>query len=137
MPLNADDYMEIQRLYSRFSYLADEDKAEEFARLFTPDGVFIVRGTAGAQDRVMPGTAELVGFVHGHGDKYRKRGIRHWISNVLIEPSETGARGAAYLAVLRVGEQQPPIVWKTGNFADELVKTAEGWRFQSRIYTQD
>lgn len=137
MPLSADDYLEIQGLYSRFGHLADEGKAEQWAWLFTPDGVFVVRGTAGAQDRVMRGTAELVAFQQGHVERFRRRGIRHSISNVAIEPAESGARGAAYLTALRVGDQQPPLVTATGRYADELVKTTEGWRFRFRTYTPD
>lgn len=137
MPLGPDDYLEIQGLYARYCQLVDGDQHEEWARLFTPDGVFLIQGTPGAQDRVMRGTAELVAFQQGLAGNFRKRGLRQFASNIVIEPAEGGARAAAYLTAVRVGDQQPPQVTVTGIYADELVKYDDGWRFKSRSFRRD
>jgi hypothetical protein len=64
-----------------------------------------------------------------HGPQY----TRHFLTNVLIEPSAEGATGMQYLAVIDVGEDgKPTSIFLGGRYEDVYVKTPEGWRFKSR-----
>lgn len=64
--------------------------------------------------------------------------VRHVVTNVLVEViSETEARGTNYLAMLSshastVPPQEAGGLY-VGGFEDEYVKTADGWKFKSRL----
>lgn len=106
--------------------------------LFTPDATFVAEAAGAAPGRELRGTAELAALVrNGHLDAYAKRGIRHEITSIAIEATETGATGKAYWMVVRVGDNQPPQLTLTGRYVDELVKWDGGWRFQSRRVLRD
>lgn len=114
---------EIIDLYARYSYAFDEGDGEAVARLFTVDGKFDRAGT----DPVV-GRESLAAFVNAAAG----RGMRHIVSNILVEPTDSGARGQAYVLVLLVGGSEPAAF---GRYDDEFVHTPEGWRIRVRRFT--
>ena len=69
-----------------------------------------------------------------HGPNY----ARHFIFNHVIEPTAAGARGKEYAAVIDIvpGQQgQPHSIYLVGRYDDEYVKTPQGWRFKTRVFT--
>ncbi len=130
--------MEILVLYARYCHFFDAGEADRLAGLFTPDGSFKVLLASGALGRELRGTDELAANVRkGHEGPYKKRGIRHQVSNIIVEATDTGAKGTAYAMVVRVGDQQPPQIVTTGLLLDEFSKQGNGWRIRSRTFIPD
>ena len=134
--LTALDYAEIQQLYARYAFAYDtaEDNGHAYARTFTADGAFFFPNgdprkrcpaSKSGVGSTCQGPEELASLARGTGGKNRLT-LSHVTTNVVIEPSPEGATGKAYLT-LRSGSG--------GLYEDQLVKTAEGWRFKVRAYT--
>jgi hypothetical protein len=121
--LSTQDYIEIQQLYATYNNAIDTGDAEGWAATFTPDGTF----------NTYKGKDALIGFVKGWTEKGGAN-RRHWNTNLRIQPSKDGASGATLLMLLDVTTKA---ILATGFYTDELVKTAEGWRFKSRQFKSD
>jgi hypothetical protein len=124
-PLSPQDHAEIQQLYAKYNHAIDSGNAEEWAATFTSDGVFNNRFT---------GREALIGFVNNW--KVNGTSRRHWNSNLTVTASAPGAKGSVYLMLVDVGVK-PAAVMATGVYSDELIKTADGWRFKSRMVKMD
>jgi len=129
-PLSPQDYIEIQQLYMRYTWAIDSHAEEgmAYARTFTPDGEFLIRGTKHV------GYAALAEVA-----KARPNGPapapHHFTTNLIIEPSPEGARGGAYYMSVPTPQPDKPVsIITTGTYRDVLVRTAEGWRFKSRTF---
>jgi len=124
--LTVQDHVEIEQLYAKYNHAIDSGNAEDWAATFTADGVFNNR---------FNGRDALIGFVNNwktNGGLSR----RHWNSNLLISATPQGARGSVYLMLMDVSVK-PAVVLSTGMYSDELVKTANGWRFKNRAVKPD
>ena len=126
--LTSQDHDEIRQLYARYAHTIDTGDAEGWADTFTADGVF-----ANAHGR-----AALVEFVHTVYKQNQEVGrqSRHWNNQILIEPTAEGAAGTCYLVLYNTGVT-PPAIRLTGVYKDALVKTPNGWRFESRVVERD
>src|SRR5262245_24835676 len=131
--LTDQDREEIRQLVERYSSALGMCAEQEYADLFTPDGVFTTDEFRGEKHRELYGTkGRVVGRVKLmelvrtedfclHPDptqSARSRGNRQ-VTAVTIEPSAEGATGTAPLG-------------NGGRYEDVYVKTAAGWRFSSR-----
>ncbi len=119
--LSADDYMEIQQLYAKYNTAIDSGDAEGYAGTFTPDGVF----------NNFKGHDALVGFIKAWGERMNGATRRHWNNNLVITATPDGAKGTVYLFLMDVSAK-PPAIQSVAKYEDELVKTADGWRFKHR-----
>jgi len=126
--LDVADRLDILDLYSRYALLFDTGQAAAWADLFTPDGTFFI-----VSGPTLYGTAELRAFAERrHQDT---PGIRHLVSNVVLEPAGDGAHGSAYVVVLGgVDDGLPTEILTLGGYDDRLRKTESGWRFAARTY---
>ena len=141
--LSTQDYIDIQQLAARYAFLIDTctNGGNDFADLFTPDGEFSVSqawGTAGA--RSTKGRAALVNAAGGDGKGACRDaktlmgyGISHISVNDVITATPEGAIGKSYLLAIGVGGD-PTTIERQGGYEDVYVKTADGWRFQSRVH---
>jgi hypothetical protein len=117
------DYIEIRKLVANYGYGLDTgaDNGGMYADLFAPDGSIF--GRSGRENILALARREP------HGPHY----TRHFLTNVLIEPSPEGATGKQYLAVIDIGENgNPSSFFLGGRYEDTYVKTPQGWRFKSR-----
>ena len=142
-PLATQDYIDIQQLVARYTFLVDtcSNAGYDFADLFTADGEFSVSqqwGVAGA--RKITGREALADAGGGDGKGGCKDpkttlgyGISHISVNHVIQPASAGATGRSYLLAIGVGGD-PTTIERQGGYDDVYVKTAAGWRFQSRIH---
>lgn len=83
---------ELRRLMARYVYLADHQRWDELAALFTPDGTFTPRDVAGSPLRRMAGRAEIATSIAasvGPGAVV----IHHLFSDEIDVESRTSARG--------------------------------------------
>jgi hypothetical protein len=110
-----------------------------FANCFVPGGVFD------------SGMNVLEGFeaISKFADQTHSAmpGMRHNATNIVVDsldPEAAGegedgaaerAKGSAFLIGYVVDGGYKVIV--TGRYSDELVKTADGWRFSRRVFTMD
>jgi hypothetical protein len=121
------DYAEIQQLVARYPYAVDThaDNGYGYADLFAPDGAF-------GQTKGREQLAALARKTQPEraGPNY----ARHFLTNVIIRPSPEGATGTQYLIAIDVGESgKPSSIVHGGRYEDVYVKTAQGWRFKSRV----
>jgi hypothetical protein len=123
--LSADDHAAITQLYARYNHAIDLGDAQGWAAAFVEDGTF-------GRTR---GRAALVAFAANWYERYEGYS-RHWAGEIVLTPTAGGATGAAYL-VLWDMRTSPPSIVLTGIYADQLVRTPHGWRFQSRVLTID
>ena len=141
--LTTQDYIDIQQLVSRYTFLIDTCTAGgyEFADLFTADGEFSVSqqwGVAGA--RKTKGREALAAAAGGDGKggcvdpkTTLGYGISHISVNHVITAAPGGAVGKSYLLAIGVGGD-PTTIERQGGYDDVYEKTAAGWRFKSRVH---
>jgi hypothetical protein len=122
--LTAMDYVEIRKLVAGYAYGLDGggNNGYNYADLFAPDAVVFGRVT---------GRENIANLARRepHGPEY----VRHFLTNVVIEPTAEGASGTQYLVVIDVGENgKPSSIFLGGRYEDTYVKTPKGWRFKTR-----
>ena len=144
--LTGEDYAEIQQLSARYGQAIDScaDNGYEYARLYTPDGVFVDMwsddaikqgGTRWQGREKLREIAAGANFGGPGCTSTRFNGsVSHLILNLVITPSPEGARGNSYLVEL--GGRDPNRIQRLGNYEDVYVKTPEGWRFKTRTHTR-
>lgn len=123
--LTGADLAEIRQLYARYNQGLDFRDKELFLSAFAEDAVY----TTGGGD-VRTGVEGLTAWVTpllGAGPTT----LSHNNTSILIEPTAAGARGRGYWMLMNV-EQRPPAPVFSGYYEDTYVKTAAGWRIQSR-----
>jgi hypothetical protein len=122
--LTAMDYIEIRKLVAGYAYGLDggADNGYQYADLFAADGSVFGR-TTGRENIANLARREP------HGPQY----TRHFLTNVVIEPSAEGATGKQYLAVIDIGEDgKQTSIFLGGRYDDVYERTPQGWRFKSR-----
>lgn len=127
MPLSTGDIVAIQQLYSAYNHAIDFGTADEWADTFTPDGSLDAGSATEGRD----------GLLAFHGaTRAGVPGIRHLITNVVVDGEGDAASGSAYLqATAGTGAERATLI--TGRYVDELVRTADGWRFSKRVLQPD
>jgi hypothetical protein len=141
--LSTQDYIDIQQLAAKYAFLIDTctNGGNDFADLFTPDGEFSVSQEWGkAGGKPTKGRAALVNAAGGDGKggcrdakTLMGYGISHISVNHVITPTADGAIGKSYLLAIGVGGD-PTTIERQGGYEDVYVKTADGWRFKSRVH---
>lgn len=121
----AQDYVEIQQLYAKYAQTLDLGDAQGWADTFTADGIF----------GETVGHAALKTFAEGFFGNF-DGAARHWNSQLIVTPTAEGADGGCYLLLVDT-RTQPAGLTVAGIYADKLVKTPAGWRFQERVFTAD
>jgi uncharacterized protein (TIGR02246 family) len=124
--LTSQDYNDIHSLYARYAHAFDKTDAEMYGNVFTADGEFVIG------ERVLKGRKEIASLTAAFGPMKTRPKVFHVNSNVLIEPSQEGAKGSAYILLMDLSKN--PAITGGGIYEDVIVKTAEGWRFKRRTY---
>ncbi len=132
--LTALDYAEIQMLYGRsiIAFDSGTEKGFAFARTFASDGVLVTQGGT-----PVTGHAKLAALAAKNASC-----LQTWLTNLMIEPSSEGAVGWAYTWQIELAcgsraadpSAKSPVK-EGGIYRDDIVKTADGWRFKRRSYT--
>ena len=123
--LTAQDFVDIQQLYAKYNWTLDSGDSEGYASTFTPDGVF--NNNVG-HDAIVKFADTFHAGLGSH--------VRHWNTNLMILPTATGASGQVYLVLVDFSVKPATIV-TSASYSDELVKTAQGWRFKKRTTKGD
>ncbi len=119
------DRDQIANLLERYCWTVDRGQWDAWLDCFTEDGVFDVRG--GEQK----GRETLRAFILKEvGEAFRY--IRHMVHTPMIEVlDEHEARARCYFE-LRGTTSKGGDFEALGSYEDEIVKTAEGWKFRRR-----
>src|SRR5258708_3855758 len=123
--LTSDDLIEIQQLYAKYNWALDAGDAEGYASPSRPEGVY--KNTAGHDAFGKFANTSHAGLgAHVH----------HWNTNLMILPTADGASGQVYLVLVDFATK-PASIATSATYSDELVKTAQGWRFKKRATKGD
>ena len=123
--LTSDDLVEIQQLYAKYNWTLDAGDAEGYASTFVPDGVF--NNNVG-HDAIVKFANTFHTGIGAH--------LHHWNTNLMILPTPDGASGQVYLVLVDFATK-PASIFTSATYSDELVKTAQGWRFKKRATKTD
>jgi SnoaL-like domain len=146
MTLTATDYAEIQQLAVVYAWTLDHcvNGGYDYADLYVADGQFSVAeefGTTSNAERtfVSIGREALAAAAGGRDGKCLEPkemlgyGLTHIVTNHMIVPTKDGAVGKHRLLTVGVCGY-PHAMELQGGYEDVYVKTANGWKFKSRIH---
>jgi hypothetical protein len=143
--LTALDYQQITQLINRYAYGIDTcaNNGYDYADVFTSDGVFIDRnsdaGFAAGGRELARGREALATLVGGGSRGCETKLVwtdwSHLMLNHEITVTAEGATGRIYL--VQLGMNGPGSVARHGGYEDVYVRTAEGWRIQSRTHVRN
>ncbi|MFA7437505.1 nuclear transport factor 2 family protein [Castellaniella sp.] len=132
--INAQDYIEIQNLYSLYNLASDAGDAEGYASCFSSDGLLelIPLGitVTGAENFKAFKKRDFSGRQH----IYR----RHWNGSIHLEQNSDGSvRGRCYLLAFNGTPGELPAIADCGVYEDRIVKEAGAWKFAHRRLMMD
>jgi actinorhodin biosynthesis protein ActVIA len=138
--LTPQDYIAIQQLVSKYAYAIDEctNKGYDYADLYVPDGSFATSRNGKISNR-FDGREKLAEAARGGAADCKDvpwAGIVHMLVNHVIEPvpgDAARATGKVYLIAIGL-DGEPGKIEAQGRYEDVYVKTAQGWRFKSRVH---
>lgn len=143
--LSAQDYISIEQLVSGYPYKIDNctNGGYDYADQYAADGTFGVSSGWGSPGKIWyRGRDELADAGGGGKNGCRPRGsasapgrVHHIVTSLVITATKVGATGKSTLLALGNGDgTSPPRIEWQGGYEDTYVKTAQGWRFQSRLH---
>lgn len=127
----------IEQVYIRYCEIVDSKRFDEMDEVFTVDCVGDYTQALGP-GVISPDRASLIASMHANlGEGSHCGATHHNVMNFRI--AVAGDRATAkvnYYAVHRgCGGYDGALYSMWGQYADELVRTADGWRVARRIYT--
>ena len=122
-----DDIVAIQQLLARLNTAVDSGNGEAYAAGFTEDG----EAVNGA--RVTKGREALAALAATVASNVP--GMRHWVNNHAIDVDGDRATATVYVTAIVGGAETK--VLTTGRYREELVRTADGWRYSRREFVAD
>src|SRR5262245_52342289 len=137
--LTALDYFEIQQLVAKYARAIDtcSNNGYDYADLFAADGYFAPEQNGKVGNKFQG--RERLAEVSGGGSRGCKnvgwivQGVKHLYVNHIITPTAEGATGTVDMLMIGLGGD-PNRIRHEGYYEDTYVKTAQGWRFKSRIH---
>ena len=139
--LEPQDYIDIRQLIDRYPQILDTctNGGYDYADLFTDDATFGVSSEWGRGAKIwFRGREQLAMAAGGGKDGCRLRsGLAsyHLTINPVITPTADGARAISTLLTITndTGQRGDVVHWE-GGYEDTFEKTADGWRFKSRLH---
>jgi SnoaL-like domain len=139
MELTALDYIQIQQLVAKYAEYIDtcSNNGYDYADLFTADGFFapFTNGQIGRKSQGREALARVSGGGPNGctGAGWIRQGVKHIYVNHIINPTPEGASGQVNMLMIGLGGDKNRIE-HDGAYYDTYEKTAQGWRFKSRIH---
>ena len=110
------EYESIRRLLAEYCHSCDDERFDDWAKLFTPDGTFTAFG------RTHRGHAALEKFIASTPVG------KHMCFNAIIDISGSSARCACDFLFIK----RDRVIMSAGRYNDRLVKQGESWLFAER-----
>lgn len=127
------DRMRIQELIYGYNNCIDSESYDEIPCFFVKNGIF-----EGLTGRVNIST-DLAEFVEGIRTM-RANGfahMRHFTTNIQIQIKKDRAVANSFMLVTSIGSDGALRIAATGTFADKLLRSSDGWRFEQRVARVD
>lgn len=132
--LPAQDYVEIQNLYSYYNLASDAGDADGYASCFTEDGELRIDAVGLA----VCGREALHAFKLADAGRRGGRYRRHWNGSLHLQRLPDGTvRGRCYLHGYNGEPGKLPDLADVGSYEDTLVKVGGEWKFARRVITMD
>jgi hypothetical protein len=139
--LSAQDQLDIRALIDRYPHVLDNctNNGNDYADMFTPDATFGVSQEFGTAKIWFRGREQLRRAGGGTDNGCRPRQIKgysfHLPINPVITPTATGAHAiTTLLTITNDTNSRGDIVHWEGWYEDTFEKTANGWKFKSRVH---
>lgn len=122
---------EIRELMARYCFALDDYALADLAALFTTDGIWQ------SHYATATGPAEIEALLRTVAPNPAAGAVqRHLNTSIAITlQGEDRASARSYYAVIRPVDGAPTVSI-VGDYQDELVQTAAGWRFAKRVLVQ-
>jgi hypothetical protein len=134
--ISPQDYLEISQLYGLYARDVDPGSPRDASWLVTEDGSFTSVSATGVAS-TFEGREALREFYQSVRAT-QSTGTRHYNTTYVIQRTDEGALASGYmLTVARAALTEPWVIRGSGVYEDHLVKTRQGWRFQSRVFHND
>lgn len=138
--LEPQDYIDIRQLIDTYPRLLDycTNGGYDYAALFTEDGTFGVSSTWGGGGKIWFRGREQLALAAGggpNGCQPRPSFGYHLTINPVITPTPDGAKATStLLTIMNDTNERGDVVHWEGGYEDTFEKTADGWRFKSRLH---
>jgi hypothetical protein len=139
--LTAQDLLDIRQLIDGYSHILDNctNNGNDYANLYTADATFGVSQEWGTAKIWFRGREQLRRAGGGTDTACRPRQSQgyayHLTINPVITATPTGARAiSTLLTITNDTDDRGDIVHWEGGYEDTFEKTADGWRFKSRVH---
>lgn len=119
------DKDEIRELLARYCFALDEDRFEDMAALFTPDGVWETAFGTGN------GREGIVRQARGIATGVRPKRV-HLTTNIVIDPDGDTAKVRSNWVLIQ-NNPNGPIIGSGGGYADIVIKVDGQWFFKHRV----
>ena len=119
-----DDERAIQRLMARYFHTVDDGAFDELAELWAEDAELALRGETAI------GPAAIVAMISALQTPER-RGLHAGVNAIIDVDGDTASAVSDFVFMRREGTPDP-IVKFVGRYADQFVRTRDGWRFRRR-----
>lgn len=129
--LGIEDRMAIEQLVNEYAWLLDHQRWDDIAGLCTDDAVLFIRG------REIVGQNGLAAWADRRAERANRR-TQHQMTLIRLEPQtpdEVHGTAALVLHVAKTGGGGT-YVDLVGEYEDEYVRTADGWKFRRRRLVQ-
>ena len=136
------DKQEISELQSRYMFALDWHEPDVYASVFTEDGVLEwPEGQAKGREAIRKacvGIGQFYAGIAAANPRAKPPFLRHFVTNRLFDIKGDRARAWAYWFDFNNDTQARwPYVAGYGYYEDDLIRTAEGWRFTHRKVFND
>jgi len=130
------DELEIRNVISRLAMLADDGDLNEYASLFTEDGLWEARTTSGSAAPIPPifGRANVLAAAtkrRASGTQGPGTHMYHSILTTTVQLNGDAATAKSYFVYFKNADKAPEIAL-FAIYNDEFRRTAEGWKLSAR-----
>jgi len=134
--MKTEDMLAIQQEIARYSYTFDSGDTVGWANIFTEDGLWEFYASDTAQPSVrLEGHASLRNFCSQRFSE-RRDGItsyHHQSGIIFDELTSNRARVRVMLIITIQVPDEQPLLYITGIYHDQWVKTTDGWKIKYRV----
>jgi hypothetical protein len=126
--VSAEDQAAIFELMARYNWMIDTGDVDQFASLFTEDGMF--DGILGRYK----GSEQLQILGNDFRERALGRGMQHWTCNTIFEQTEDTITVRSQVFGPRRAENKTHSVGYVGYYVDECRKVDGKWLLKSRRF---
>jgi len=134
-------WFELYSLQERYISVLDNDQLEAWPELFTADGHYEIVPKENADAGLPMGIiyCNNQGMMRDRilstreANLYEPQTYRHLVSGLIITPTDQGmVKMSANYVVIRTNKEGDSIIYQAGRYEDQVINTAEGWRYRSK-----